>query len=169
MCSPYHPGPSSAHQRFAIYIGKEVLRATGLDDDGISVVAPIYAKRLSTSSSCAAVDSTIYCIGGTSSDLYASWLLLDALLRLWGLNGKIYVMGGDNNDEGDPELWAEVFDFGGLDIVVPLETDSGDQLWKQFLFALPRVRGGKVRFDPFVETSQAYFIQMPQMILDAVV
>lgn len=26
------------------------------------------------------------------------------------LNGKIYVMGGVNNDEGGPEPWAEVFD-----------------------------------------------------------
>lgn len=26
------------------------------------------------------------------------------------LNGKIYVMGGLNSDEGGPELWAEVFD-----------------------------------------------------------
>ncbi|KAE9461600.1 hypothetical protein C3L33_06490, partial [Rhododendron williamsianum] len=112
---------------------------TGLDDDGIPVVASIYTKRLSTSSSCAAVDSTIYCIGGTSSNLCASrlnyrkvrrwdtnsvslgeqsqsWVrstpmkVARCLAEAVSLNGKIYVMGGDNNDEGDPELWTEVFD-----------------------------------------------------------
>ncbi|KAG5516283.1 hypothetical protein RHGRI_037103 [Rhododendron griersonianum] len=162
LSSPYPPGPSSsAHQRSAVYVGvlnKDDLTEwysfaingaekpyeqnrgrTGLDDDGIPVVAPINTKRLSNSSSCAAVDSTIYCIGGTSSDLYASrpyylkvrrwdtnsvspgeqsqpWVrstpmkVARCLAEAVALNGKIYVMGGVNNDEGGPEPWAEVFD-----------------------------------------------------------
>ncbi|KAE9461599.1 hypothetical protein C3L33_06491, partial [Rhododendron williamsianum] len=349
LSSPYPPGPSSsAHQRSAVYVGvlnKDDLTEwysfaingaekpyernrgrTGLDDDGIPVVAPINTKRLSNSSSCAAVDSTIYCIGGTSSDLYASRLYYRKVRRWdtnsvspgeqsqpWvrstpmkvarclaeavALNGKIYVMGGVNNDEGGPEPWAEVFDpqsgkwvsldppspkptssglfsatlpaydklllgschddflylyhtlsnhweklhhemdfrpwhkrpvvvgtrllwfqYGnlyaydlfdkwnfstsirGLERVVPLETfdpDSGDQpvllhiagnnfclLCLEYVNTKRRlvllhfikfcvsdfvVRGSKIRFDASVETSQAYFIQMPQMNLDAVV
>lgn len=123
--SPYPPGPSSsAHQRSAVYVGvlnKDDLTdwysfavngaekpyernrgRTGLDDDGIPVVAPINTKRLSNSSSCAAVDSTIYCIGGTSSDLYASRLYYRKVRRYqlclsWR---TITIMGQKHPDEG---------------------------------------------------------------------